>query len=509
MSIRHGALGLVAAAAIATGAQAHAQSPESARSHPADYADRAQRLRAWIDRVHSVGSIAGLSAAVVDGDSILVLRSAGVADASRRILVTDTTRFYIASTTKAFMALATTMLSHQGKLDLDLPVASYLPGVLLHPPLNPSAITIRDLLSMRDGIDDGPVTFRTSYTGEGTSDASLVRLLRHHPPASAGRAFRYSNIGYIVAGLAMHARLGNTWKSFVDSLVLRPAGMRHTSASVSTLPPRAVAYPHRIDSGGIHRMPLLKSDASLHAGGGHFSTAGDLARFLIAQMNGGVLERRHIFPMAALAETHRNHTTQDRQAGFRHRIGWGLGWDIATFAGDTVLERPGGFPGYYSYVAMVPARRHGVVVLATGSTGAADAIAEGALHILAGRATASLLDSLHARVRATHERALIARARAPVPLPAPARRYAGVFTSDLWGTLSLEPVGDSLIVRIGDGWGVAQGDTSSGNLIVTFRGSTERVRLEHAPDSSVIAVVLDGMRFTRSRGAAIRTRKDP
>ena len=466
---------------------------------PAGAQDRPARgaIEAWIDRIASVGSMAGVSVAVVDGDSVLLLRARGVADIETGRPVTTGTRFYLASTTKAFTALAIALLDHRGTIDLDAALSTYLPRARLHAPLSPDRITIRDLLAMRDGIGDGPVTMRTSYTGEWTTP-ELVRLLALHPPDPAGNAFRYSNVGYITAGLAVEERLGLDWRTLVAREVLQPLGMRHTHSRVSDVPADSLAMPHAMIDGRMRRIPMGKSDRTMHAAGGHFATASDLARFLIAQLNGGRLDGRTVLPPAALAETRRPHVAQDRDAGFVHRIGWGLGWDIATYEGDTIYERGGGFEGYSSRVSQIPARRQGVVVLATVSSGSAEAIAQGIYDILAGRATPARLDALHGRVMRTYERARAARPAGGAALVEPTRAVVGRYTSAAWGTLELLARGDTLVARLGDSRGAVRRTSEPAVMVARMLGGESRLRLARDRRAVVQSITIEpDMTFRR------------
>lgn len=468
-------------------------------------ADRGQAIVEWIDRIAAVGSMAAVSVAVVEGDSVLVLRARGMADVEAGREATTGTRFYVASTTKTFTALALATLDHRGEVSLDSSLASFLPEARLQAPLSPRGITLRDLLAMRDGIGEGPVTLRTSYTGEWTAPG-LVRLLASHAPAPTGNAFRYSNIGYIVAALAVERRLGHDWRTLVEREVLAPLDMRQTASRLADVPRDSLAMPHAVIDGRMQRIALAKSDRTLHAAGGHFSTAADLARLLRMELGDGRLDGRQRFPAPVLAERRRSHVAQDRDVAFRHRVGWGLGWDIATYQGDTIYERPGGFTGYYSHVSMIPARRQGVVVLATVSSGAAEAIVQGTYDILAGRATAARIDSLHARVAGTYERVRTRSETAIEALPVvrPTSDVVGRFASAAWGTLDLVARGDTLVARMGDSHGSVRRAPEGGVLVARLLGDEQRLTPVRDRNGQVQAVVLDTMRFTRSAAAGAR-----
>lgn len=494
-----GTLSLVAASALS------AQS--AAAPQPAS------QIAEWIDLVHATGATPGMAVAVVHGDSVVLARGIGTADLATRQPVTDSTRFYIASTTKALTALAAVILDGKGSIRLDASLARLLPGVRLHQALSADTITMRDLLAMRSGIGDGPVVLRTAYTGEFTT-SELLALLREHPAASGGRAFRYSNIGYNVAGLALERRFAKPWHEVVREAVLEPLGMTATTARLSGVPQFRMAMPHDFLAGELGRIALLKSDRTMHAAGGHVTTAGDIARFLIAQLNEGRVHGRRAVPAAAIAATHRQTVTQDRQFSFVRRTGWGLGWDIATYGEMTLYQRNGGFAGYYSHVSFIPERGVGVAVFANGGLdgAASEAVAQGAYDLLLGRrdlaALGSIRDSLAAQVARTRAASKERTGRATVALPQPPERFFGRFVNPAVGTLTLEGNRNALVMRLGDSWGLAGGvlgadgkpvaDAISANVL----GGEQRFALRFAANGEQLEELsVRGFAFRRVAGA--------
>lgn len=472
------------------------------------------RVIEWIDQVLATGATPGMAVAVVRGDSILVARGSGTADLATGQPVTDSTRFYIASSTKAFTALAATILATRGSISLDSSLATLLPGLRLHEGLSPAAITLRDVLAMRSGIGDGPVVLRTAYIGEFTTP-ELLALLAEHPPASGGRAFRYSNIGVNVAGLVLERRFGKPWHETVRETVLEPLGMTATTARLSSVPGYHLAMPHDFGAGQLGRIALLKSDRTMHAAGGHVTTAGDIARFLVAQLNGGRVGGRRLVPAAAIEETHRQMVSQDRAFSFVRRTGWGLGWDIATYDGMTLYQRNGGFAGYYSHVSFIPERRLAVAVFANGGLDAAasEAVAQGAYDLLLGRrdldALAPVRDSLAARVARARAASRERATAAVVPLPLPSARYFGTFTNPSLGTLVLEGNEKALVLRVGDSWGLALGVAGADGkpvadaLEASVLGGEQRFTLRFASDSGPLQeLAVRGFVFRRGAVAA-------
>src|SRR2546427_13104129 len=72
--------------------------------------------------------IAGAVTVVVKEDKVLHLECTGFADVAAKRPMTPDTLFWIASMTKPITGTAILMLQDDGKLQVDDPVAEYLPG---------------------------------------------------------------------------------------------------------------------------------------------------------------------------------------------------------------------------------------------------------------------------------------------------------------------------------------------------------------------------------------------
>jgi CubicO group peptidase (beta-lactamase class C family) len=406
--------------------------------------------------------------------------------------VTPETIFYIASTTKSFTGLAAVLLDEQGRLDLDAPLSRYLPGAKLQAPLTADSITLRSLLSHTHGIDnDGPIVFRTAFSGEHTNDG-LLTLLAAHPPAKTGRDYAYGNIGYNIAALAMDVALGESWRDVLHRTIFQPLGMTSTSAYVSRMPRERLAQPYRWEPTGFARAPYNKGDANMQAAGGLVSSARDMTRWLEAHINGGVVDGRRVFSAAAIAETHRPHATVRQNVRGLALSGYGFGWQIGTLGSDTLLVHGGGFLGFSTTMSFMPQRRIGVVAM-TNDNGMGYALAE-----LAARAVYSTLlgggtmspDSL-ARIRAeaagARERVAADRARRASrsqTLPFPLEAYAGTYENELYGRIVFTVVNGKLEARAGAAW----------SAVEVFDGANNALRVELTGSGTVARFAFDGGR---------------
>lgn len=239
----------------------------------------------------------------------------------------------------------------------------------------------------------------------------------------------------------------------------------------------------------MQRIRLAKLDANLGPAGGHFSTATDLARLLLAELNAGRLGDRQVIPAAVIDETQRAQVPQERQYQHYRRHAWGLGWDIGTVEGDTVVHRPGGFNGYYANAAFMPHHGFGLAVLSNGgSAGArvAEAVAGAIYDELRGRDGAleqldAKLDSLETAVegRAGQLTRLMDSLDPPGTLPRAIEAYVGSYGDDLWGKIEIEADGNVLTLRSGTASGSLRPVTGSeGVFFVQLFDSDDQVTFD-------------------------------
>jgi len=451
-----------------------------------------------IAKAMTTGFSPGIAVAVVQNDTIIYSKGFGFTSLATRRPVDADTQFYIGSTTKSFTALTAAALAARGDIDLDAPLSRYLPQARFGPGIDPGTITLRNLLTHTHGIrPDGPVDFRTAFTGD-FEDAQLIELLRFHPPAATGREFSYSNLGYNIFSLVLDTKYQEGWKALIDREVFRPLDMTRTTAFVSKADRMNLAMPHIYD--GTRSVPVTyaKQDANMQAAGGHLSTAHDLARYLLIHINNGRVGRTQLLPAAVIESTHVQQASQMRTFGPFRRFGWSLGWDMATYEGDTILQRFGSFLGFRSHVSFMPERRIGIVVLSNdGLAGSplTDIIATYIYDRILQKPDLETkyekqLEELSQQVPAAVARDRAARAARPQVTPLPLSAYTGTYESEALGRMTWTFVDGALKVKMG----IAEGnvevydgaryqlrvDLDGGGSIVTFmvpEGATRPVAL--------------------------------
>ena len=434
------------------------------------------RLEPLVETAMARDLVPGLQIAVVTRDGRSWTGAFGTTDLESGRPVTDESRFYIASTTKALTALAAARLAHRRELDLDASLAqAFPPGTRFHPDYDPASATVRDLLTHTHGLEQGSISYRVAFTGQHTNDTTLA-LLDQHPPRE-NREFRYSNFGYDLIGFLLAPEVTRGWKEVVEREVLDPLGMTRTTSYRSRIADSLIAWPHEIRPNGMERIRLAKGDPNLGPAGGHFTTASDLARLLLAELNDGRLFGRQAIPAEVITETQRAQVPQEREFLHYDRHAWGLGWDIGVVEGDTVIHRPGGFAGYYSNAVFLPRHGFGVVVLSNGGRAGArfaEIVAGAVYDEVRGRPGAGeemdaaldgLAETLEDRRRQLAQRiADIDFADAP---KRPLESYAGTYGQEFLGTADVVVEDGRLIIRSGMVEGVLRPVEADGDVFFT------------------------------------------
>lgn len=469
-----------------------------------------ERIDGFIERAYQLWLAPGLAVAVVRGDEVVYLKGYGYADVAEGREVTPETVFYIASSTKSFTGLAAAVLHHRGELDLDAPLAKYLPQARLGEPLDPGDITLRDLLTHTHGIDnDGPVAFRAAYAGAAPHDR-MVELLAAHGPADNGREFSYSNIGYNVASLAMDETLDLGWKDVLAREIFEPLGMSRTTGYVSRIPRDELALPYGTEAVGFEELHYGKSDENMHAAGGLVTSVADLAKWLELNLNEGRLDGRQRISAEVVREAHRPHAQQD--GAFRQftRKGYGLGWHIGDYDGDRMLHHFGGFSGFHAHVSFMPDEKIGVAVLTNESflgSFFAEIVARYIYDVFlakpgvearyAGELEEYRENASDIRKRIAADRAR--RAARPQTLSHPLETYAGVYENPEYGRLEFEVVGERLEATMGPLWSAVEVyDHTKNALRIELTGGGAVAVFEFGDDDVAEALSVANIRFTRT-----------
>ncbi len=431
--------------------------------------------------------VPGLGIAVVRGDKVIFAQGFGYRNVKAKLPATSQTMFYIASTTKSFTATAAKMLAEEGKLDLDVPIKKYFPNLVLKAPLSTEQISLRDLLTHRSGISNDGINFRTSVTGQYTTD-EIFNLMSNYTKAISP-AFEYDNIGYNITGYAMENAIGESWQRNIERKILEPLNMNSTTCYASKVKANLnFALPYFADNGTFIELPY-KQDNQMHAAGGMASSAEDLAKWLIVNMNGGKYNGKQVISPASLEEILSPQINQKQTFYKFNRYAYGLGWNIATYNGDKLVHCFGSFPGFRPHLSFMPAHNIGVIVLANESKDGVflpDLIASDIYdQLLYGKGfqlnSNPKIEEYAARLQRNKEQRIkraTAREQKREKGTKPSlelKEYAGVYENPEYGRIEITAEGGSLVVKFGNLSAVAEHYHRDEFEVIFVPGSTEQL----------------------------------
>ncbi len=276
--------------------------------------------------------IAGAELLVIKNRRIVWHQAIGWSDRERRIPLERNSIYRIRSMTKPFTGAAVLMLMEEGRLDLDDPVARYLPSFDNE---RSGAITIRELLTHGAGFEQ--TSFPAGYWEEPDLRTAVDLIGERGPPYPPGESYRYSDHNSAALGAIVAELTGAPAEEFIRARILDPLGLRDTHAyfapDSSWAPRMNATYGTRSD-GPLTRYwdPTQPQQTPwFRASGGLYSTVFDYARWLAVWMDLGAYEGGRLLEEATVREA----------LARGYSPGYGMHWERFSAAGSTGIPRFG------------------------------------------------------------------------------------------------------------------------------------------------------------------------
>jgi CubicO group peptidase (beta-lactamase class C family) len=345
--------------ALTFGVPVHAADPVS----PIDPA-RLTALDAYLATAQDEIGIPGLAVVVVQGDETIHVYSSGWADQGRPI--SPQTPFMLASTSKAFTALAVMQQVEAGSLELDATVQQYLPWFTLADGSAAAQITLRQLLLHTSGLS--PFSGQAYHDSDDQDAGALERVIRalahSELDSEPGAEHHYSNTNYDLLGLIVQTVSGEPFSQYVEDKIFAPLDMRHSHGT------REDARADGLAAGYYHWFGLAWQPAPIplpRAGepsATTFVSAEDLGHWIVANLNGGRYGNNQVVSEAGMNALHTAGVKADDFHGYA--FGWGTRplWEAldpvapeadASYRLPLLVEHSGQWPNAHSYVGLVPA----------------------------------------------------------------------------------------------------------------------------------------------------------
>jgi len=337
----------------------------------------------------------GAVAVVADHGAVVYRGVFGHADLQGRHPLREDAIFRIYSMTKPVTSVAALMLVEEGRLQLDAPVATYLPafaglqrvagGSVESPVLVPvqRPLTVRHLLTHTAGFATGGDDIRVAsglLQAQAPEDATDLagyadRVARAPLASEPGTRFRYDGVNTEVLARVIEVASGQPFETFLRTRIFAPLALRDTGfevpaaqrARVMVLTTRTADGRRVLADTPSAREPGTRLRAYTSGAGGLYSTAADYLRFARMLAEDGALDGVRLLREDTVATM-----MSDQLAGFDPPVpapepgeGFGLGGYVVT--DPATSARPGsrgqfGWSGAASTYFTID-RERGLVIL--------------------------------------------------------------------------------------------------------------------------------------------------
>ena len=323
-------------------------------------ADQAEQLDAWLADLVADNKVAGVSAQLVRGGKVIYRSVHGDLEKGTGRKVAADSIFRIYSMTKPITSVAVMQLVEQGKIDLDVPLSTYLPewkgttalgkdkeGKAVLVPVN-KPVTTRHLLRHTAGIgyemfERGEMQriYRKDRqeSGEFKSLEDLSRRLaalplKHQP----GTAFTYGRSADLL-GRLVEVVAEQPFAEYLEEHIFQPLGMQDTGFTIAKQDRTRLASVHEVGWLGkvkgvaaYQDMRFFQSTTVPMGGEGLASTLEDYGRFQSMLLNAGKYGKQQILKPETVAQM----ISPDSANGDAHmgRIKFGLGFMLLPDRGE-------------------------------------------------------------------------------------------------------------------------------------------------------------------------------
>jgi CubicO group peptidase (beta-lactamase class C family) len=246
--------------------------------------------------------IPGVAVCLIHDGQLAWTEGFGVTDRSSNRRIASDTIFSIQSTSKNFTATAIMLAVQRGILDLDEPITAYLPQFTVHSRFEvrpQEKMTLRLLLSNRAGFThEAPVgnNFDPAFESFEAHVRSISQTWLRFP---VGERYRYSNLGFDLAGFILQARMGMPFADCLRAMIFEPLGMKDSTVSpevYASRDNRALGHQQGYETVPL-KTPLIPS-------GGVYTSARDIAAYCMFHLNRGRVNGKALLQEALWNEMH-------------------------------------------------------------------------------------------------------------------------------------------------------------------------------------------------------------
>ncbi|WP_353572566.1 serine hydrolase domain-containing protein [Candidatus Albibeggiatoa sp. nov. BB20] len=350
-------------------------------------ADDVASLRQYMNTLITEKQIPGAVLAVAIGTDTVLLDAYGQTNISQGTKTTNDSLFHIGSTNKAITSALIAILVDEGILNWDRKIQDIYPQFTLSNPAYANQITIRQLLDMTSGLPvDADEVFDVPARAvlDGLGNVKLI--------GSPGGQYEYSNLSVSLAAyLAVLAKAkadnGSIQQRDLDNVhadyekllrekLLQPLGMSNSYLYVDEARATGkMSKSYHLSNGQfVLSESVDEHDDNLAPSGGLKSTAQDMLRYMIMELQQGVsADGQRIVSTANMQER------QKLSIGAAKDNDYGLCLEIKNINQFKFIGHSGSYDDFNSTIGLFPDQQLAFVLLVNGDSPSISDLTDGGI----------------------------------------------------------------------------------------------------------------------------------
>jgi CubicO group peptidase (beta-lactamase class C family) len=329
--------------------------PRDAKTKPASIVAGDEAVTSVLKPIREKNDVPAIAAAVVTSAGIQFVGAVGVRRRGTDIPVTLDDLWHLGSDAKAMTSTLIAKLVEQGKLKWETTLAEVFPEIAPQMNAGFQKVTLLQLLSHRAGLP--PNLKLAQYVGD---DVMALRLravreeLAKSPQSLPGKTYKYSNLGYIIAGAVVEKVTGKSWEELMSSEIFEPLQMKSVGFGGTGTPGKidqpwphtANGQPTMVNGPAMDNLPVMGPAGRVHC------SIQDWAKFIQDQLRGARGE-------SALLKPDMYQTLHTTHFGGDYALGWSV--SQRSWGGGTVLHHAGDNTMNFANVWIAPKRDFAII----------------------------------------------------------------------------------------------------------------------------------------------------
>ena len=304
-------------------------------------------------------------------DKLLISSATGLADLNNDLELTKQHIMPVFSMTKTITAIAILQLLERGQLKLEDSINSWIKTPY------PDEVTIKHLITHTSGIAN-PIPLKWVYLPESSvlfdENNELKKLMSesHKLKSQPGSKYRYSNLGYWLAGKVIEKVSNKSYQTYIEENVLSPLKLSNDQVSFTINESKiAKGYLNRLSAMGVI-APFLLDEGLLTSI--NWSWAEVRAIYVFGPSYGGIFSTAEGM-LTILQDLLKDQSTllndksktllfSQQKNSKGQSLKMTFGWHTATNKGRQYLFKEGGGAGYHSEMRIYPKEKLASVIIA-------------------------------------------------------------------------------------------------------------------------------------------------